>query len=210
VVFAKCWLAKHWVAPQADYVVFDAAARWPIEARRFDLVQCHDAFYFLPDQPTVADRLRAAVADDGVLAISHIHNAGYRTGAKGPARAAAEWQAMFPDVTVYDEEELRLALLAAATPAPCDWADDPEVEAWSLVEGGDAPRKIEGGVAMPSPDATLRPNPLLGEDGAVRWPSPRWRDEYGPGCLWANPAPDLPFPADPVRQRRLVDLPERW
>jgi SAM-dependent methyltransferase len=210
VVFAKCWLAKHWVAPAADYVVFDAAARWPIEGRRFDLVQCHDAFYFLPDQPTVADRLRAAVADDGVLAISHIHNAGYRTGAKGPARSAGEWQALFPDARIYDEEELRLALLAAATPAPCDWADDPEVEAWSLVEGGDAPRKIEGGVAMPPPHAPLRPNPLLDEDGTVRWPSPRWRDEYGPGCLWANPAPDLPFPADPVRLRRLVDLPERW
>ena len=32
VVFAKCWLAKHWVAPDAEYVVFDAAATWPVAA----------------------------------------------------------------------------------------------------------------------------------------------------------------------------------
>ena len=73
VVFAKCWLAKHWVAPDADYVVFDAAARWPIEGRRFDLVQCHDAFYFLPDQPLMAARLRDAVAAGGVLAGVVVH-----------------------------------------------------------------------------------------------------------------------------------------
>ena len=210
VVFAKCWLAKYWVAPHADYVVFDAAARWPIEGRRFDLVQCHDAFYFLPDQPTVADRLRGAVADDGVLAISHIHNVGYRGGAKGPARPSTEWQAIFSDAIVYDEEELRLALLAAATPAPAGWADDPEVEAWSLVEGGGAPRQIAGGIAMPPAAASLRPNPLLDGDGTVRWPSPRWRDEYAPGCLWANPAPAPRFAADPARLRRVVDLPARW
>lgn len=209
VVFAKCWLAKHWVAPQADYVVFDAAARWPIGGRTFDLVQCHDAFYFLPDQPAVADRLRTATSAGGVLAISHVHNAEYRDGAKGPARPVAEWQAIFTGATVYDEEALRLALLAGDAPRPSGWTADPQVEAWSLVEGGGDARPLRAGLAIPPAGARLRPNPLLHEDGNVRWPSPRWREEYGRGCAWAIAEPSGTV-ADQARSRLLVALPERW
>ena len=203
VVFAKCWLAKNWVAPAADYVVFDAGAPWPIEERCFDLVQCHDAFYFLPDQPAIADRLRAAVAPGGVLAVSHLHNVAVAGGAMGPARAGAEWQAVFPRAAVYDERELRRALLAGDSPTPGRWSDDPAIEAWSLVEGGGVPRALAAGLAVPADRATLRPNPLLAADGPC-WPSDRYRAEYGGGCTWVD------FGGDPVRSRRLVDLPERW
>nr|WP_246617018.1 methyltransferase domain-containing protein [Sphingomonas yunnanensis] len=210
VVFAKCWLAKNWVAPAADYVVFDAAAPWPIADARFDLVTCHDAFYFLPDQPRVAASLRAAVAPTGVLAISHIHNLDYAGGAKGPAQRAAEWKAIFADATVYDERALLDALMRRATPHPVGWGADSRVEAWSLVErhGDDPGRRVDEGLAMPPPDAMLRPNPLLGPHG-VTWPSDRYHDEYGDGCLWAQPDADLPT-TDAVRLRRVVDLPERW
>lgn len=202
VVFAKCWLAKNWVAPAARYVVFDAAATWPIDGARFDLVQCHDAFYFLPSQERVAQRLRA-VAADGVLALSHLHNADYRDGPKGPARRAAEWAALFPTATVYDERALLAALLAADVPVPSGWSDDASVEAWSLAENGSAARRVDGGVAVPPAGAVLRPNPLLDGDVA-RWPSDRYRDEYAADCTWLNGH------GDDVRTRRLVDLPERW
>lgn len=204
VVFAKCWLAKHWVAPDADYVVFDAGAPWPIVDTRFDLVACHDAFYFLPDQANVAARLRALAAADGVVAVSHLHNFDYRGGAKGPARSVGEWQALFPDATVYDERALLGALYAAAVPAPVGWRDDPAVEAWSIVEGGGPARAVEAGLALPDAAASLRDNPLLHGD-AIPWPSNRWRDEYGAGCRWSDPGA-----GDPVRVRRVVDLPERW
>jgi SAM-dependent methyltransferase len=206
VVFAKCWLAKHWVAPDADYVVFDAGAPWPIAGREFDLVQCHDAFYFMPDQPAVAAWLRAAVAQGGVLAVSHVHNIGVRGGAKGPAKTAGEWQALFPDATVYDEADLLTALVEAGVPEPTGWRAHPAVEAWSLVEGSARPRGVRGGLVLPPEDAALRPNPLLGEEG-VRWPSDRYREEYGDRCLWARPGAER---ADPVRLRRVVDLPARW
>ena len=203
VVFAKCWLAKHWVARQAEYVVFDAGATWPIGAARFDLVQCHDAFYFMPRQAFVADRLRAAVAPGGTLAVSHVHNSGYAKGAKGPAKRADEWAALFPDATVHDERALLDALIDAGAPAPIGWRDDPAVEAWSLVEGGGPARAVAGGLALPPEGAALRRNPLLGEEG-VRWPSDRYRDEYADGCVWAGTI------GDDIRTRRLVDLPERW
>ena len=85
VVFAKCWLAKHWVAPEAIYVVFDAGARWPIGDARFDLVQCHDAFYFMPEQATIAARLRGAVGAHGTLAVSRLRNADYAGLRRMPA-----------------------------------------------------------------------------------------------------------------------------
>src|SRR3712207_9381940 len=30
VVFAKLWLARHWVAPDAELACFDAGASWPL------------------------------------------------------------------------------------------------------------------------------------------------------------------------------------
>jgi len=204
VVFAKCWLAKHWVAPLADYVVFDAAAGWPVADRCFDLVQCHDAFYFLPDQPRVATRLREAVAPGGVLAVGHLHNIGVAGGAKGPARSGTDWAALFPDGIVHDERELRRALLAGDAPAATDWSDDPGIEAWSLVEGAAMPvRPLTDGLAMPMAGAALRPNPLL-VDGIPHWPSDRYRDDYADACTWTTAA------GDPARTRRLLDLPARW
>ena len=60
VVFAKCWLAKHWVAPGGG--VCRVRRRIALAARRsrqrFDLVHCQDAFYFLSEQALVAERLR--------------------------------------------------------------------------------------------------------------------------------------------------------
>ena len=210
VVFAKCWLAQNWIAPGARYVVFDAKSSWPVEDERFDLVACHDAFYFLPDQSAIARQLRGLCIDAGTLAVSHLHNADHAGGAKGPARRASEWQALFPQARTYDERALLEALLCAAIPAATDWTADPAIEAWSIAEGAGNVRAISGGLAMPLAGAQLRRNPLLAEDGAVCWPSDRWRDEYAPGCIWAHDDAALACEPDPVRLRRVVDLPERW
>jgi SAM-dependent methyltransferase len=204
VVFSKCWLAKHWVAPAADYIVFDAAALWPVETHKFDLVACHDAFYFLPNQPRIAGLLRKSVAPGGVLAVSHLHNAAVSGGAMGPARASSEWAALFPDAVVYDERELRRALLASDAPVSTGWSDDPAIEAWSIVEAdNDAARPLTGGLVMPVADAVLQPNPLL--DGDIpRWPSDRYRAEYGAAATWLSDS------GDAARNRRVLDLPARW
>ena len=216
VVFAKCWLAKNWVAPDADYVVFDAGGHWPTVGQTFDLVQCHDAFYFLPEPAQTARRLRNALNPDGVLAISHLHHHDYISGAKGPALTADAWARLFPKATVYDENTLLWALLEAGTPQPTIWRADIDVEAFSIVEAiADTPRPLLGGLAMPFPGTRLRPNPLLGGrpgHDLVQWPSPRYQAEYGAGCFWANEDADLgaTIIRDPARLRRLVDLPERW
>ena len=183
-------------------------------AERFDLVTCQDAFYFLPDQAATARRLREAVAPGGVLAVGHLHNADWRDGAKGPARPAGEWAALFPDATVHDEADLLGALLRAQAPPTVAWHHDPGVEAWGVVEGGGPARALTGGLALPAAGARLVANPLLGDAPGhdhVRWPSDRWREEYGAGCYWANRDDEFggDVPAD-ARLRRVLDLPARW
>ena len=208
VVFAKCWLAKNWVAPDAQYVVFDAGDDWPIGGRQFDLVHCQDAFYFLPEQDRVADRLRRAVAPDGVLAVGHLHNTKVEGGAMGPAKTGKEWQNLFPGAMVYDERMLLDAMMGSVTPMPTDFSDDPTLEAWSIVEGGGAPRRLDGGLTVPGKTAALRRNPLLNANGNADWPSAKYEREYASGCYFAMDDP--PVPAPPERSRALVDLPERW
>ena len=205
IVFSKCWLAKNWVAPEAQYVVFDAKDTWPLGSARFDMVLCQDAFYFLPDQAKVAERLRETAAPDGVLAIGHVHNASVEGGALGPAREAAEWAELFPHARVYDENELRAAFADTRAPEPSGWVPDAQVEAWSLVEPDRPAHVIADGIATPPPARALLPNPLIGEAGP-RWPSDRYAREYGPASTWAAPRGD----SAPNRDRRLVDLPERW
>ncbi|MXO86534.1 methyltransferase domain-containing protein [Altererythrobacter aurantiacus] len=212
IVFAKCWLAKQWIAPEASYLVFDAASEWPVCDERYDLVMCHDAFYFLPEQEKVAAAMRAITADEGVLTVGHLHNADVAGGALGPARSAEEWQQLFSDARVYDERELLRAFHTAEAPANCDWAEDGRLEAWSVVEGysGDDARSLANGLTMPPNDAQLVANPLLSEtEGKANWPSSRYEQEYARASLWAKRDEDVPY-SDPVRLRRLVDLPERW
>ncbi len=214
VVFAKCWLAKHWVAPQADYVVFDAGAGWPIAGTTFDLVMCHDAFYFLPQPWLIADQLRAVTSEFGTVAVSRVHNAEHPARGKAPALSADALAAIFPTALVHDQAELLAALLRADAPARFHWdeIDRTGPAAFAFVEGGfDEPWPVVGGVAMPDEGATLRRNPLLGAWGP-QYPSALYRAEYGAGCVWALADDALPasVAVDPIRLRRLVDLPERW
>lgn len=115
---------------------------------------------------------------------------------------------------MYDEADLLGALLRAEAPPTIAWHHDPGVEAWSVVEGGRRARPLTGGLTLPLPGATLRRNPLLGDQPGhyhVPWPSERWREEYGAGSYWANTDDEFEgeVPED-ARLRRLIDLPKRW
>ncbi len=71
LVFAKLWLARHFVAPQARLVCFDAAQPWPLADASADLVFCHDAFYFLPSKARVAgEMLRVAGGEEASASVS--------------------------------------------------------------------------------------------------------------------------------------------
>ena len=229
VVFAKLWVARHWVVgTQAQLVCFDAGSpHWPIPEAPVDLVVCNDAFYFLDAKADVLDNLRQSAGDDGWLVLSHIHNSGKPGFSAGRAVSATEIEELFPDGLVYDDADLTRALVEARAPAPRAPGELTEVEAFSVVAGPGmrpAPRAIVDGITLPRAGTRLRLNPLYAPDPAggwrIAWPSERYEAEYaglatypmhsdGPAVLeWAGGL-DSPE-ADRIRTREYVDLPERW
>ena len=233
VVFAKLWLARHWVVGgDARLVCFDAAAPWPIGGERFDLVLCQDAFYFLEPKTEIRDRLRGITADGGRLLVGHVHNREAENFSAGRAMTAEEIAAHFPESVVYDDAELTRALVEARRPEPRSLALSRSVEAFALASGGE-PRALVGGYAMPAEGAVLRINPLYRsskrdqnsallpsrEEGwslpamQIDFPSERYAAEYGPLSTYpftfAEPV-DAASRAAAIRCRALVDLPERW
>ncbi|MBP0491754.1 class I SAM-dependent methyltransferase [Pararoseomonas indoligenes] len=218
VVFAKLWVARHWVAPDAELICLDASVTpWPLaEERRFDLVACHDAFYFLEPKGPILERLRR-LAGEGWLAIGHIHNREWPNLSAGSAVTAEELAGLFPDGTVYDDAELTRAAVERRVPHSAPPGALTGAEAFSVVAGpGVVPaRPISGALALPPEGAALRRNPLYRGD-AIAWPSERYEREYGPRATYpARPtAPERATAgaatAEWAMRRELLDLPERW
>lgn len=224
VVFGKLWLARHFVLPPAARLVcMDAATPWPLGVdERFDLVLCHDAFYFLEPKNEILARLRGLRVDGGRLCVGHVHNSEAANLSAGRSISAAEMRALFPEATSFDDGELARAATEARAPVPEPFERIADVNAFSVEdEPGVVPQGRETGFVVPLEGARLRLNPLYAEtDGAlsIQWPSERYRSEYGP---------DAPYPerldgsareraegsahhVEDVRRRVLVDLPERW
>ena len=230
VVFAKLWLARHWVVPaETRLICFDAAAPWPVAEERFDLVFCHDAFYFLEPKAEILAALRALAGPGGRVAVGHVHNSASDNLSSGHAVSAPEVARLFPDATVYDDAELTRALVERRPPCAAPLTALGEVEAFSVE---DACRcrpasDLSGGLTMPVADAALRLNPLFRpRDGgmAIEWPSPRYQTEYEPRTTLPHSLTraeserlsavvlrrDASGIDEAVRRRILVDLPERW
>ncbi|MBX9933386.1 MAG: class I SAM-dependent methyltransferase [Methylobacterium sp.] len=228
VVFAKLWVARHWLLnAKAQLVCFDAASpHWPIHGAPVDLVVCNDAFYFLDDKAGILDCLRRNAGEDGWLALSHIHNSARPGFSAGGAVSANDIEELFPDGLVYDDDELTRALVEGRAPSPKSPADLIGAEAFSVVAGPGmrpAPRKVLDGITLPREGTQLRLNPLYvpnGEGYKVAWPSERYEAEYAGHATYpvTSPGPEVldwiggeasPY-AERVRRREFVDLPERW
>jgi len=217
VVFAKLWVARHWVVPSATLICVDAAQEWNLSGR-FDLVACHDAFYFLEPKAGIGARLKGLLAPGGVLAIGHVHNREFPNLSAGIGMSAAELGEVFPGGIVYDDAELTRALAEGRAPAPSAQNELADVEAFAIAAGPGLrpPRAVSGGLALPPQGAALARNPLYGGDGIVNWPSPRYREEYGQRATYPM-ASNAPLTARhdaahevQARRRELVHLPERW
>ena len=214
LVFAKLWLARHWVAPAATLVCFDAAAPWPFADRAADLLFCHDAFYFLPEKRQVsAEMLRVSTR----VLVGHMHNALVDNLSAGEPLEPATYAAMFPAPDLFDDRELAAALVEGRIPRKADFADLADAPAIALAVGTAAPGIAAGELTMPQPGKPLRRNPLY--DGReIRWPSARYEREYGSLATYpmASDAPETALAGENdaidryTRRRELVDLPDRW
>ncbi len=215
IVFAKLWLARHYLVPGARLVCFDAAAAWPFADGAFGTVFCHDAFYFLPDKPSVAAEMRRVGA--GRMLVGHMHNALVDNLSSGSPLPPAAYAALFGEPLLYDDRELTSALVESRAPRPCTADALADAPAVSLAAGAGQPGAVLGGLALPPAGAALRRNPLYAGT-RIAWPSERYATEYGP--LATYPA-EATGPATAVagatpaidalaRRRVLLDLPAQW
>lgn len=218
VVFAKLWVARHWICPEARLLCLDAGQGWP-RLGRFDLVTCHDAFYFLEPKAAILGRLRALLEPGrGLLAIGHVHNREWENLSAGAAVSAAEMAALLPDAVLYDDAELTRALAAGRVPQPSSASALRRAEAFAAIAGpGLATAHPRPGLlALPPAGTALRRNPLYNAMGRIAWPSERYGREYGERATYPlrTQAPDHAVlnttTAEATRRRELVDLPERW
>ena len=211
LVFAKLWLARRYVAPGALLVCFDAAAPWPLPDAWAGLVFCHDAFYFLPDKPHVAAEMQRV---GRTVLVGHAHNALVDNLSSGSPLTPGAYAALFGTPLLYDDRELTAALIEARVPRATTASALAAAPAVSMAQAA-APRPVQAGLAMPALGTKLRRNPLY-RDGAIAWPSERYRTEYGPLATYpaqtdagesaiAGPATEAL-----TRSRVMLDLPPQW
>ena len=211
LVFAKLWLARRYVAPGALLVCFDAAAPWPLPDAWAGLVFCHDAFYFLPDKPHVAAEMQRV---GGAVLVGHAHNALVDNLSSGSPLTPGAYAALFGTPLLYDDRELTAALIEARAPRATTAGALAAAPAVSMAQAA-APRAVQAGLAMPTPGTKLRRNPLY-RDGAIAWPSERYRTEYGPLATYpAQTDAEESAIAGPAtealtRSRVMLDLPPQW
>jgi SAM-dependent methyltransferase len=213
IVFAKLWLARHFVLPPdapVQLVCADLRAPWPVAIREDTWVACHDTLYFLDDPGAVLDRAAELAGERGAVLAAHCHNVEHPLGDAGLPRRVDEWAALLPGGLTYAEEELTAAALEGRRARPSDPGSlrGTEAVALALDRAGAPPSP---GLLDPAPGAALRPNPLY-RDGVLTWPNPRWGAEYGGRVAAYLPEREPVGPPDDraVRHRVLVELPERW
>ena len=223
LVFAKLWLARHFVSPAARLACFDADAPWPFAAGTIDTVFCHDAFYFLPGKPGIASQMKRLAGEAGTVAVGHAHNADAANHSAGAPLTVAGYASLFPGALLFDDAHLTDAFASGQPPTPADAAALAPVAALSLLwqagglSGGTGGRPGFGTESGP----TLRLNPLYRRDAAdvtIAWPSERYEQEYAALATypmrWSGPAVIERADADDaealLRRRIYVELPDRW
>ncbi len=214
LVFAKLWLARHFIAPDASLVCFDAAQAWPFADKMADTVFCHDAFYFLPDKPSVAAEMQRV----GRRAlVGHMHNVLVDNLSAGAPMTPAAYADLFPGCSMFDDRELTLALIEERAPLTATSSALSDAPAVALAWGTGAPGRANGPLTSPAAGTPLRRNPLY-SSGKVLWPSTRYENEYASLATYPHvcEAPETALAgADAnvdrlARCRVLLDLPARW
>ncbi len=220
LVFAKLWLARHYVAPAARLVCFDAGSDWPLADGSLGGVFCHDAFYFLADKPGIVRRMRAAVGAGGRIGIGHAHNAEVDNHSAGVPLDVAGYAALLPGASLFDDRELGAAFVEARVPDSAAGAALAQAPAIALLWPGRPDRGEPLGLGLPGAASRLRLNPLYrraGGTAVIAWPSERYEQEYAALASyprrWDGPdewAAEAGEAVALVRRGIYVDLPAQW
>jgi SAM-dependent methyltransferase/uncharacterized protein YbaR (Trm112 family) len=188
--FYEVWLAKHWVAPAADFICADAAGGLPLADDSVGSVVCSDAFHYLPRPEDVVHELLRC-CPTGPITVTRVANAQYEPH-EGLERDPDGWRDLFRgrECDVLSEKEL-LAKYLAKEPLKLSDEVSPDAAAdkWLTAVTWHPDR------SMPTPDAApdyphargrLTINPVYrttatpaGVEGQLEFPSQWYEFENG-------------------------------
>lgn len=74
--FFQVYVAKRWVAPEAEYVCCEADRKLPFATGSFGGVYCSDAFHYFLRKLQSAEEMVRVVEEDGIIVLTRVGNAG--------------------------------------------------------------------------------------------------------------------------------------
>lgn len=121
--FWKLWLAREFVAPECDAVCCDANAPLPFARGAFSLACCSDAMNYVWQRRLLAGELTRLLTSQGVLLVTHLHNALCDNPSAGMPLTPAGYRRLFETLPVRLFKE-SLALDATLGNGVVDFARD--------------------------------------------------------------------------------------
>jgi ubiquinone/menaquinone biosynthesis C-methylase UbiE len=93
-LFFGLYVAKHWIAPEAEYVCCVADSSLPFVDNAFSVAFCADAFHYFAHKTTCFRELERLTADDGLIMLIWIHNSHVRMPHDGLPLPPESYQAL--------------------------------------------------------------------------------------------------------------------
>lgn len=188
--FWKLWLANRITAPDCQPVCCDANQPLPFARDEFSLAVCSDAFHYIWSKRLLAGEMMRLTGDEGMVVLSHIHNALGENFSEGMPLAPEWWRNLFAERNprLFKESEV---FERVVTRQPVDlspnYSDEELGEEAALfliatkLDG--LFRNYKPAEALPV-SGVLRVNPLYEWDAAtetlrLKFPSPEYEEEFG-------------------------------
>jgi SAM-dependent methyltransferase len=96
--FFGLYIAKHWIAPEAEYVCCTADGSLPFPNGALSAVFCSDAFHYFPNKATAIGEFERLTQHDGLLILARIHNALLRQPYDGLPLPPEGYRALVADI----------------------------------------------------------------------------------------------------------------
>lgn len=187
--FWKLWLAKRITAPDCQPVCCDANQPLPFAHDEFSLAVCSDAFHYIWSKRLLAGEM-VRLTGDGVVVLSHIHNALGENFSEGMPLAPEWWRNLFAELNprLFRESEV---FERVVTRQPVDlspnYSDEElgeEAALFLIATKLDGLFRSYESVERLSVSGVLRVNPLYEWDAEtetlrLRFPSLEYEEEFG-------------------------------
>jgi SAM-dependent methyltransferase len=105
--FVYAYLARHYWAPAADFVVADAEDALPFAAACFDRVMCHEALQYMQRKEAVVREWRRVATPDASFVVTHLPNRAMARGYVGIPCTLEECVSLNPDAIFDQSARLR-------------------------------------------------------------------------------------------------------